>query len=377
MSNWKIVLPSALQNLVSNPSVERNTTGYSAKSGGTLSRVATQQRFGAWSIQYTPTSSVNDGMYYATASLTSGRTYTFSIYVKGVNGIPYRIYFADTSGNMLGTAKQFTGNGVWQRIEVAYTETATNSRRVYVEKDNSASVGAFYGDGLQVEEAAAATDYCDGDQPGCSWIGAWHASNSLRSAQSRATGTPTDFDTLGPQLEGASGIGMPPMNNVFQEYGLVDGGFFQRSVARLRAFILALNFGGATTNNLHALRKAVLDALKIDRVEPQQPTVIQYAGAGKNLRVAGVYDDGLQYQEVRSSIEMRVPLRFIAGDPFWYEDIEEGVRLTALSTLTNAGMIYQNDAGDWVAWGPGARWWTPWRSSIRTRRPLRSCPPPA
>src|SRR3990167_9637069 len=71
-----IVVPeeSDVTNIVTNPSVETNTTGYTAI-GGSIARVITEQRRGAYSLEVTPTTGVNDGEYFGTVSTASGSRY--------------------------------------------------------------------------------------------------------------------------------------------------------------------------------------------------------------------------------------------------------------------------------------------------------------
>src|SRR5574341_261227 len=195
MGLWSIVVPEGTQNLVTNPSLEVNATGYTAV-GGTAVRDATQQRRGVYSLKVTPTAGVNDGAYFEITLLTN-KQYTFSVDVLGVNGVPYKIYIYDVTGAVVLATTTFTGTGKWQRVTVTATTGANTSHRLYVMKNNSADTGIFYADGWQCEQKAYNTTFVDGDQDGCTWDGAVHASMSTRSAQSRAGGRDIDFDTYG------------------------------------------------------------------------------------------------------------------------------------------------------------------------------------
>src|SRR5262245_35697408 len=109
---WQIVVPEAGTNMIENPTGESpqwQFTGY-GNGPGTLAISRTTARWGTRSIAYTPSSGTTDGIYRAGLSLTNGTIYTYSLYVKGAVGVPYRIYFADNSGNLLGTPTTFTGD---------------------------------------------------------------------------------------------------------------------------------------------------------------------------------------------------------------------------------------------------------------------------
>src|SRR5574343_1128443 len=103
MRNWAIIIPEAITNLVTNPSVELAATGYTAMAGS-AARSSTYQRRGVYSLAVTPAAGTSDGVYFGTVSLTTGTTYTFSLDFLGVAGGPYKIYFADTSATLKGTA---------------------------------------------------------------------------------------------------------------------------------------------------------------------------------------------------------------------------------------------------------------------------------
>jgi len=213
---WSIIIPETTTNLVTNPSIYTDATGFTAV-GGAIVRDTTFMRREIACLKITPTSGVNDGAYYGTVSLTSGTTYTFSVDILGVNGEPYKIWFGDTSAVLKGTATTFTAIGDWERQEVTWACNSTASYRLYVTKNNDNNTSNFYIDGLQCEAKSYATTYCDGNQEGCKWIGAEHASTSTRDAQSRAGGRLYNFDDYGFYIDDMPGIGMPPILHQTQE----------------------------------------------------------------------------------------------------------------------------------------------------------------
>jgi hypothetical protein len=79
---WSIIIPETTTNLVTNPSIEDDTTGYTAV-GGSAVRDSSVRRREVSSLRITPTAGVNDGVYYGTVSLTSGQSYAFSVDING------------------------------------------------------------------------------------------------------------------------------------------------------------------------------------------------------------------------------------------------------------------------------------------------------
>lgn len=333
MGYWSIVVPEAATNLVTNPSIEENASGYTAV-GGSVARVTTQQRRGVASLAITPTAGVNDGAYYA-ITLVAATAYAFSVDVLGVDGVPYKVYIYDaTAGVVKGTPTTFTGNGKWQRVTVLATTGANTSHRLYIVKDNSASAAVFYADGVQCEAKTYATTYVDGDQDGCAWGGTAHASVSTRSAQSRAGGRDYDFSSLGVDVLAFSGTGMPPVASLRQERALLPGTEYRGTKAAERVMTLVFLARGASLANLHVLRQTLIDAIKPDRVYPHQPFILRYTGSGKTMEIALVYDAGLEQGEWLGFNE-QIALRVIAMDePLWREEGERAVEIAASQNLT-------------------------------------------
>jgi hypothetical protein len=333
MGKWSIVIPEAATNLVTNPSIETDTTGYTAV-GGSVARGTTYQRRGVASLTVTPTAGVNDGAYYA-ITLVAGTAYAFSVDVMGVDGVPYRIYVYDvTASAILGTPTTFTGDGKWHRQTVLVTTGANTSHRLYVVKNSSASTGAFYADGFQAEAAAYATTYVDGDEDGCKWNGTSHASTSTRNAQSRAGGREYDFSTLGVDVLSFTGSGMPPLANLAQERALLPGMIYRDTKIRERVLTLVFLARGSSLANLHLLRKTLINAIKPDLVYPKQPFWLRYTGAGATVEIPVVYDSGLSQGDWEGFNET-MAVRFIAYDePLWREEGERATSHTVYQSLT-------------------------------------------
>lgn len=346
-----IIQPYATTNMLTNPSAETATTNFTAIAGS-LARSTTQQKRGAYSIAVTPTTTTTDGAYYGTVSLVNGTTYTFSVDVWGVVGIPYRIYVGSTAAAVLGTPTTFTGTGTWQRVEVSYTETSSTTRRLYMVKNSSASTGVFYVDGLQLEALSFSTTYCDGDQTGCLWSGGAHTSASSRSSQVRAGGKKINLNTLRAFLVSQQGTGMPPVTNQTTAYASIDGSFLNKQSVKERPFTIVVSTSGDGVREWHANRQALIDLVKPNLVYPQQPFVLVYDDGGKELRLSCWYDGGLEMADGKQDIET-VAIKCLATDPMWTTDGNDGAALTVQQSLSTNYLMYRDAGGVWSVLGSG------------------------
>lgn len=346
MSFIQFLQPSSTRNLVSNPSVERNTTGWTAV-GGSIARSDNWQFRGAYSLEVTPTSGTIDGVYFTTAALTAA-SYTFSVYGNFATGIPYQIRFADTSGVTVGSAVTFNGTGNVQRVTVTATASAA-VHRLYIQKNSSASTAKFYVDAVQLEAGSTATTYADGDEPGCTWDGLWQLSTSTRSSRTTQGGVWRDLETdLGLVLTDMQGVGMPPFDVTATPYALLPGARYERSLARSRIMNLVMLAAGSSWQNLHDLRNALIARVQSDQTLDQQPVVMRYTGTSDPVTINAHYDSGLEFSDAQGFAES-IGLRMVAHDPFWYSEKEDGVELTASGTaLSIATMAIMSPDGTWA-----------------------------
>lgn len=352
MNRISIILPDATTNLCSNPSVERNSTGWTAV-GGSIARSLADQRRGAYSLAVTPTAGVNDGVYFGVVALTSGQIYTASIDFKGIAGVPYKLYFGSIGGAQLGTPTTLIATGRWQRIAVVYTAASSADHRIYITKNNHASTGVFYMDGLQVEQKAYDTTYCDGDQTGCSWVGSAHASTSQRSGQSRAGGRIAELEDFDFIVEKFSGIGMPRLTHHVQSLALQAGAIYQSTKVEPRLISLVTRIDSNTENELYNARAALIDALKLEAVGDPQPIILIYSGTTEEVEIPCYYDAGLEFQDHKKMLWERVALRLICFDPFWYERGDQAAALDPGDTLAVEYIAARID-GQWTNLGPPA-----------------------
>ncbi len=366
---WQVIIPKATTNLVSNPSFEVGTTGYTAVAAGTLSQSSEQQAIGLYSGKYVPTSNTGDGLYYA-LTLTANTPYTFSISVFGADDVPYMIYLYDATGTaILGSPVAFTGDGTWRRQVVTAETGANTSSRIYIIKDGSASTDAFYIDAVQVEGKGYATTFCDGDQDGCLWIAGAGTSTSSRDAQSTAGGKVVFIEEEKYFRAGVNtGTGMPPAQIIDTLPAQSDGGDYQRTLFRPRQFQLTGSIEGSSKSDYHAKRKNTTQIFNPHGVTPPQPRSLRYRLEGNSVELRADYETGLQKQQPAINNNEKLSIGFKAQDPFWRAVMgvasgdngavgiegQGAVELTAQDTVTNADYILQQDAdGQWAAMGSG------------------------
>ena len=135
----------------------------------------------------------------------------------------------------------------------------------------------------------------------------------------------------------ASGVGMPPLQNVVTSYGLADGGLFQRTVAPPRVFTLNCVTTTASLSTYHTARDNLIGLLRRDRQATVGPVTIRYVSGG-TVEIEAYYDAGLELEQPLGFKE-KFPLRFIAPDPFWKELTTNTTALNINSTtvITNTG----------------------------------------
>jgi hypothetical protein len=356
MSFWQILKPQAGKNLITQPSFELDLNSYGTSPwtavNSTIGRTDDWQYRGTYALRVTPTANTSAGVQCDVGINGNGTdAYTFSVHGKFSLGVPYRIRLSYSSGTTVGTPYTFTGTGTTQRVSVT-VPAAGIFDRVHVEKNNSASTAVFYLDAAQLEIGSVATTYIDGDQDGCRWQGIPEFSTSVRSGQSTAGGVWLDFETdLGIIPLEMQGVGMPPIDNVATPYALLPGARFERALARSRVFTILCLVPGSTWQNMHALREALIGRVQPDQTAQQQPIYLRYTGAAEPQIIAAFYDGGLEFSQPDGFAE-QVPLRFVAHDPFWYSEQDQGIQLTQSSFIdvfTGGAMLNTTD-GIWTNW---------------------------
>lgn len=358
-----VIVPVERTNRVTNPSLEKDTTGYTAKSGGTLTRATTYQRRGIWSGKYDPAANTNDGVYYA-VTLPASTLVAFSADLLLPAGVPYRIYIADTGGNQIGTPVKVRGAGysVWLRPNVLAETGAGTSYRLYIEKDGSASTASFYFDGLQCEDGSVTT-YIDGDQlgfvpnqspPAYRWTGAAHASTSVRSGQTRAGGRVMNLkEQYGYLLQSVAGGGMEPKQNISNPNPVTGGSVFLRNFRPDRALLVPGTVWALSFVDKERRVRALENALRDDYTAYDQPLVLRYLPLderdqplAEELEIICHYESGLEGALEALYHEGQIPLRFtIKRPPGVYEIGDRGASLNYSTTASPVAYIAERSPG--------------------------------
>lgn len=170
-------------NLITNPSVEVDTTGWLAVAA-TLARTTTETYAGTASLQVSVT---GFGGRAATvtqlATAAPNTAYTASAWVKAAAGTTVQIWLNQRAPGDIFSNSSFTATGSWQRITKTVTTSPTVQYiNVYVGAQTAGNV--VYVDAVQLEVGSTATDYFDGSNSGYgdiayAWTGTSNASVSI------------------------------------------------------------------------------------------------------------------------------------------------------------------------------------------------------
>jgi hypothetical protein len=372
MTTINIIVPEATTNLIINPSIETNTTGWTAIGGAALAQTSDEQRRGVYSLEVTPGVGVTDGVYYQIDGISANTNYSYSVDFKGANNIPYTIYLYDVgTGQPLGTPQEITGDGEWHRYSDTVQSSLGASVRLYIAKFNSPSVDPCYVDGAQLEQKSNVTTYCDGDQvgnnvtlpgsvPAYRWNGTPHESTSSRDAATTAGGRIIDMEALGTvyniQIGGMEGGGFAPQFHNTQDLALLEGAQLQsvKVEPRIITIFIRTDASGSDMNPGNYIARDQLEKLLTqDRIAPLQPVIIEWSDTGH--RIKAYYQDGLQARwnanDAPGGCAYEIfQLRLISYDPFWFEDGQAGYNLDLAqsdSPVGNVDFTYIREDGAW------------------------------
>jgi hypothetical protein len=161
---------STVANYVQNPSAETNTTDYSL-STGTLTQSAVKAKYGTYSLRCNvPTAGAS--LTYAipgTSGLAPSLAYTASLWISSNIGESFSLALVELTSagaTVATTSDTLTVAGTaFQRVDVTavFGATGVDARLVLTHTGTTTPV-IFYVDGVQLEQAASASTYADGDQ---------------------------------------------------------------------------------------------------------------------------------------------------------------------------------------------------------------------
>jgi hypothetical protein len=351
MGYWEVITPEASQNLIDNPSFELGTTGWTP-GGNTFVRSSDQSLFGHYSGKLTYVTSADLVQYNVT--LTNDQyTYTAYVYIPSDwDGGAIRLDAHNFTGRTVQEATTTTTTtGQWVRLRMRFTPASGDLQgNLMIEAASAPSAGKFiYIEAVQIEKQDHETTYIDGDQPGCTWDGAKHASPSSRTAVTTEGGRVYELEDLGFTVESQHGAGMPNVRHLSTRRIMMDGEEYQRAQVDPRIFRLRSTLSGSTMANFHAARRTFLESIRPD--DQHQAYIFRYNGAGGLAReLRARYDRGLEMTGPRGFSEIALWVQFIAHDPYWYRLGEASQELDNRATLTSYGLISRID-GLWSGCG--------------------------
>lgn len=225
------------QNLITNPSFEIDTAGWTANLAGVSIHIDTSYaNHGSQSMLVVhPGSNTGEGTFFdATSGIVIGERYTVSCWIRGEVGLDYGLVlnFRDGGGNLAtNSSDDVTATGEWQRISLSSSDPApvgTTTIRVAVRRSptDAATAGQFNFDSVLLTKSDNLTgDYFDGDSPYAYWEGDVHGSVSTQPAR--------DGNTID-MLQGTCTPNPNPMGYFLREWtpqvaGFKGGGVFQDS----------------------------------------------------------------------------------------------------------------------------------------------------
>jgi hypothetical protein len=188
-------------NLVTNPSFEINTAGWSDSTlNGTFARVGSPTaRSGSYSLRvgnyndYDPDGSWSETYFPRTNAIVIGNTYKAAIYVRVDSGTgPYALQLSSFTPTTTIVTQTFTATTSWQLVETpTLTATGTNfGLRIYT-PTIAPMFQTLYIDSAIVELSSTYTGYFDGNTTAAGGVTyAW--TGTANSSTSTATSTTTD-----------------------------------------------------------------------------------------------------------------------------------------------------------------------------------------
>ena len=278
---WDVIVPEETTNLMTNPSFEIDTAGFGSLGGVSLSRVTTDAAFGGACMDVN-TASSGTGMSVNTTitGITTNTIYTLSFYYKkttpqDMKGRVIVDYYSGGSLQSTITIDLPAGNVMeWTRF-VLTTNSPAICNQVVITPISLAGqpTGRAFNmkiDGIQFEQKAYATTYCDGTQGGCVWNGVANVSQSYRNNRTRKGGRIVNFKEFNWQTAAVVGLGMATVTPIAVPYAQIGGAVYQRTVAPARTFQIGGGWDCDSDIDLHRNRLAMINALS-PFGQPQAP----------------------------------------------------------------------------------------------------------
>ncbi len=369
MSNWKLIRPKAFTNILTNPSVETNKTGWNNAGTNTVTQSTAQSYFGYQSNLCTYQD--NTTLLQSDALTFTAAEYVWQAWVyipSGWDGGAVQLAIANLTSVVTNTATTTTTTAdQWVQLLMTFTPDAGDlSGNVQVETASAPTAGKFiYVDGMTCGLGDRLVTHVDGDQPGCFWNGTPHGSTSTRIESDRRGGEVLDLSTdMYFVTTGGVGTGMPAVRNNFQPISQQGGAIFNGIRIQPRSFVLngAFNVGAslaASVTNFHTRRRALLQALYskpgTDIDDIPLPVLLRYEGGTESKEISVYYEGGLTNEPNGAGVVDPDQIRLLAPDPFFYDISRLAAVLDSNDTATfrhvfKRNGLVQNIAADTKTW---------------------------
>lgn len=378
MAQIEFVVPEAVTNYFTNPRFgDGATTGLTAV-GSALTSLLTRARWGVYSVRVvTNGAAANEGCYGTVtfaAPGTTDETWAGSVYIRGAGTV--RVRLLDNTNTVQFTSDEVLLNDTrWTRVDVhGGYPTACLDMRLYVETTTAEAV-TFYVDGMQVEPNGYTTTYTDGDleleipqhqgDVYYKWNGVTNESTSSRSAECRLGGKTEEIENVDTDLyiTNASGLGTAPVGLNVSEYAMIDGARVDGWKVNPR--VVNIHFFAkrhinervcypADVSELHQQRQKLENIIKPDKAPNAQPFLMRYSDGRDSRKVEMYvhYEGGLEWTgDIRAPFFNDFMVRFLAVDPFAYEDTQDVHAPTGYETLADADYIVARIDGEWTEVG--------------------------
>lgn len=190
-------IAAATTNLVQYPSLENGTLGstpdgWSNGGAGTFVKSADVAYYGSYSGKLAVTNQQGFPVHNLASTINLANVYTVSAWVwiesYTAGTLQLSVQRTDTFAEVMAANADTTKLKQWQRVVATYAGGGSGSvsARVKVQTSTGATMTVYF-DGVQVEQSAYATPYCDGSlnpigSTAHAWTGTAHASTSTRTA---------------------------------------------------------------------------------------------------------------------------------------------------------------------------------------------------
>jgi len=190
-------IAAATTNLVQYPSLENGTLGsvpdgWNMNGAGTFVKSADVAHYGSYSGKLTVSNQQGFPTHSLASTINLANAYTVSAWVRiesyTAGTLQLSVQRTDTFAEVMAANADTTKLKQWQRVVATYAGGGSGSvsARVKVQTSTGATMTVYF-DGVQVEQSAYATPYCDGSlnpigSTAHAWTGTAHASTSARTA---------------------------------------------------------------------------------------------------------------------------------------------------------------------------------------------------